>query len=123
MTRDDEILARESELQRAQLASDVKALDHLLDDCLMFTSFDGSIVKKNDDLALHGSGRLRVTRMEPIERSMLHLDAISVVSSKMDAAAVLDGSPMTAIMRYTRVWQKRSGAWRVVAGHMSTVPV
>jgi hypothetical protein len=40
----------------------------------------------------------------------------------MDAAAVLDGSPMNSLLRYTRVWHKGSGEWRVVAGHMSMVP-
>jgi hypothetical protein len=34
MNPDAEILARETELQRAQLASDIEALDRLLDDCL-----------------------------------------------------------------------------------------
>src|SRR5262245_61391448 len=46
MNADDEILAREAELQRAQLASDVDALNRILDDCLMFTSFDGTLVTK-----------------------------------------------------------------------------
>jgi len=49
MDPDDEILAREAELRRAQLESDVDALDRLLDDCLLFTSFDGTIATKNDD--------------------------------------------------------------------------
>lgn len=123
MDAHNEILAREAALYRAQLASDVDALDRILDDCLMFTSFDGSLVTKNDDLSLHRSGRLRITRMEPIESSMVHLGETSVVSAKMDASPVLDGSPMNAVLRYTRVWHKRSGEWRVVAGHMSTVSV
>lgn len=121
MNIDDEILAKEAELQRAQLASDTEALDNLLDDCLMFTSFDGTIATKNDDLSLHRSGRLRITRMEPIERAMLHLGDSSVVSVKMAAAAVVDGSPVTGLLRYTRVWHKRSSQWRLVAGHMSAV--
>ena len=118
----DEILAREAELYRAQLASDVEALDRILDDCLMFTALDGSLVTKNDDLSLHRSGRLRITRMQPIERRMVHLGETTVVSAKMDASALMDGSRMSAVLRYTRVWHKRSGEWRVVAGHMSTVP-
>jgi hypothetical protein len=122
MNADDEILACEAELVRAQLASDVEVLDRLLDDALLFTSLDGTLASKHDDLALHRSGRLRIARMEPIERRLLHLDAASVVSVKMDASAIVDGVAMTAILRYTRVWSKHSGAWRVVAGHMSAAP-
>jgi len=122
MNADEEILECETELQRAQLASDVDALRRLLGDELVFTSIDGSLATKNDDLSLHRSGRLRITRMEPVERRLLHLGVTSIVSVKMDAAAVLDGVSMTGMLRYTRVWHKRSGNWQVVAGHMSTVP-
>jgi ketosteroid isomerase-like protein len=41
----------------------------------------------------------------------------------MDSAAIVDGSPINAVLRYTRVWHKGSGEWRVVAGHMSIVPL
>jgi len=119
---DDEILACEEELRRAQLASDTETLERLLDDALVFTSFDGTLATKSDDLSLHRSGRLRITRMEAIERRLLHLGATSVVSVKMDSAAILDGVPITAILRYTRVWHKRADRWQVAAGHMSMVP-
>jgi ketosteroid isomerase-like protein len=122
MSIDEEILACEGELREAQLSGDVGTLDRLLDDGLMFTSYDGRLVSKSDDLSLHKSGRLRITRMEPGDRHMLHLGETSVVSVLMKAAAVLDGVPVTANMRYTRVWHKRPEGWRVVAGHMSTVP-
>lgn len=121
MSLDDEILAREAELYRAQLASDVEALDRLLDDRLIFTGIDGALVTKDDDLSLHRSGRLRITRMEPIERRVVHLGDTTVVNAKMDASAVIDGCPMNAVLRYTRVWHRESGEWHVVAGHMSAV--
>jgi ketosteroid isomerase-like protein len=40
----------------------------------------------------------------------------------MDSAAILDGVPITAILRYTRVWHKRADRWQLAAGHMSMVP-
>jgi ketosteroid isomerase-like protein len=122
MTIDEEILACEGELRRAQLASDVAALDRLLDDALVFASFDGTLASKSDDLALHRSGRLRITRMEAIDRHFLHLGVTSMVTVKMDAAAIVDGVPVDGKLRYTRVWHKRPDGWRVVAGHMSSVP-
>ena len=122
MSIDDEILACEADLRQAQLTSDVAALDRLLDDRLLFTGIDGTLASKQDDLALHGSGRLRITKMDPLERHMLHLDGVSVVSVRMDAAAIMDGMHLSGPLRYTRVWQRRPEGWRIVAGHMSAVP-
>src|SRR5882724_11310882 len=121
MSIDDEILACEAELRHAQLTGDVAMLDRLLDDLLVFTNIDGTLASKGDDLSLHGSGRLRITRMDPSDRQLLHLGATSVVSVRMNAEAVMDGVPVTATLRYTRIWHKRPNGWRLVAGHMSTV--
>ncbi len=121
MSVDDEILACEAELRQAQLNSDVAALDRLLDDQLMFTNVDGKQVGKREDLSMHGSGRLRITRMDPGECRLLHLGETSVVSVRMNADAVMDGVPVSGTLRYTRVWHKQAEGWRVVAGHMSAV--
>jgi ketosteroid isomerase-like protein len=121
MSIDDEILACETELRNAQLTGDFAVLDRLLDDGLVFTSIDGTLASKSDDLSLHRSGRLRITRMDPGDRRLLHLGATSVVSVRMNAEAVMDGVPVTATLRYTRVWHKRPDGWRLVAGHMSAV--
>jgi ketosteroid isomerase-like protein len=118
---DDEILACEAELRHAQLTGDVAVLDRLLDDSLVFTNIDGTVVGKSDDLSLHRSGRLRITRMDPSDRRLLHLGATSVVSVRMNAEAIMNGVPVTATLQYTRVWHKRTDGWRLVAGHMSTV--
>jgi ketosteroid isomerase-like protein len=59
--------------------------------------------------------------MEPMERHILHLGQTSVVTVKMDAAAVIEGAPIEAVLRYTRVWHKRDNGWQLVAGHMSIV--
>jgi ketosteroid isomerase-like protein len=123
MSIDDEILACESELRQAQLTGDVQALDRLLDDRLVFATLAGTLASKGDDLSLHRSGRLRITRMDPLDRHLLHLEATtSVVSVRMNAEAFMDGVPVAATLRYTRVWHKRPEGWRLVAGHMSIVP-
>lgn len=122
MSLDDEILACEAELRHAQLTSDLAALDRLLDDLLAFTNIDGTLASKSDDLSMHRSGRLRITRMDPTDRQLLHLGATSVVCVRMNAEAVIDGVPVTATLRYTRVWHKRPDGWRLVAGHMSAAP-
>ena len=121
MSIDDEILACEAQLREAQLTADVAVLDRLLDDLLLFTNLDGTLASKNDDLSLHRSGRMRIVRMDPSDRRLLHLGETSVVSVRMNAEAIMNGAPVSATLRYTRVWQKRTDGWRLVAGHMSAV--
>ena len=118
---DNEILACEEKLRKAQLTGDVALLDRLVDDTLMFASFDGTIVRKSDDLGFHRSGRNKITKMDVIERDVLYLGDTAVVSVLMDAAVTMDGTPSATKMRYTRVWHKRENGWRLVAGHMSPV--
>jgi ketosteroid isomerase-like protein len=114
-----EVEAAESELRAAMLGGDVAALDRLIDDALVFVAIDGSVVSKADDLAMHRSGAIKITRLEPSDqRIALHNDA-AVVSVKMSASAILNGQTMNNTLRYTRFWLKRDGAWRLVGGHMS----
>src|SRR4051794_27774417 len=98
------ILAREDELRQAQPGGDLAALDRQIDDALVFSALDGRVVGKADDLALHRSGRLRITRMDPEDRRVLHLGPVVVVSVLMQASAVLDGCEVSGPLRYTRVW-------------------
>jgi hypothetical protein len=119
---DDPILAAEAALRAAQLAGDVGALDRLLDDGLVVTGLDGAVVGKADDLALHRSGRLKVTRMDPSDTRIVRFGPVAVVSVRMEAAAVVDGAAVSGPLRYTRVWREAPGGRRVVAGHMSPVP-
>ncbi len=111
----------ENQLRRAQLSSDVGMLDRLLDDELMFTALDGSVVGKADDLALHRSGRIRISKMEPVDFRVLHFEKIAVVNVEMEAEAIVDGVRSSGRLRYTRVWVRRPESWRIVAGHMSVV--
>ena len=118
---DDPIIAREAELRAAMLANDVAALDRLLDDALVFTALDGTVVGKQDDLAAHKARRLRLTHFEQSEQRVLHLGTTAVVSVRVDHEGTWDGAPVGGPLRYTRVWCERPDGWRVVAGHMSAV--
>jgi ketosteroid isomerase-like protein len=118
---DDPILACEAALRAAMLTNDVAALDRLIDDALVFTALDGTVVGKHDDLEAHRARRLRLTRMEPSDQRVLRLGAVAVVSVRMDHEGTWDGAPVGGALRYTRVWCERPEGWRIVAGHMSPV--
>ncbi len=118
MASADEVDAAEAELRRAMLAGDVGALDRLLDDALIFTALDGSVVTKADDLALHRSRQIVIEKLEPSERRVAIHGDCAVVSVKMAASAVIAGQRQLSTLRYTRFWRREGGSWRVVGGHM-----
>ena len=115
--------ACEAALRQAQLASDVWALDRLVDDALVFTGPDGAIYGKQDDLDAHRRGLIRITRLEPSEERIQRFGPIAVVSVRMEMSGTFQGAPFAGPFRYTRVWRAQGEGWRIVAGHVSPVTV
>lgn len=118
---DATLRACETTLRSAQLASDVAALERLLDDALMFTGPDGAVYGKADDLQAHREGWVRITRLEAGEERVQHFGSLAVVSVRMEMAGSWKGQPFEGPSRYTRVWRRTEDGWRIVAGHVSAV--
>src|SRR5262245_34485850 len=93
------IRAAEERLWSAQLAGDVEALDALIDDDLLFTGLGGSLETKAADLQQHRSGALKITKLEPLEVRMRAIPGGAITSVKMDAAALVGGKPISAVLR------------------------
>jgi ketosteroid isomerase-like protein len=116
------IRAVEERLWKAQLAGDIEALDELIADDLLFTGLAGALETKAADLEQHGSGALKITKLDPLEFRVRAIPGGAITSVKMDAAAVIGGRLTTATLRYTRVWISEGGRWQIAGGHMSLVP-
>jgi ketosteroid isomerase-like protein len=119
---DAEILALESELRDAQLASDVAALDRLIDDDLLFAGPGGELATKAEDLAAHRNGAIRFSAHEPEEVRVRRVgDDVAIVSLRARLRGEFGGAPFAGTFRYTRVWARARGQWRIVAGQVSQI--
>ena len=120
---DDEAVALEAAIRRAQLDADVAALDRLIADHLLFTGPDGQLGTKAQDLELHGSGTVRFRAHEPEELRVRRVGAGVIVTALRARLGVdVAGARVGGTFRYTRVWAREDGgAWRVVGGHVSEV--
>lgn len=119
-----EIEQLEAELRQAQLDGDVEALDRLIDDDLLFVGPDGALANKSADLAMHRSGTVRFISHEPgaLEWRVISPDVVAVaLQARLEV--LVDGQSFGGHYHYTRTWARRGSGWRIVAGHVSAVPL
>ncbi|HEX2148819.1 MAG TPA: nuclear transport factor 2 family protein [Actinomycetota bacterium] len=117
---DPEIVALEADLRAAQLAGDVDAMDRLISEQLLFAGLDGSLGTKDGDLDAYRSGVVRVREHEPAELRIRRIGPDAAIVSLLTRLAVeVEGSITGGMFRYTRIWAREDGGWRVAGGHVS----
>ena len=117
------LLRAERQLQAAQLAGDVDALDRLLDDRLVAIGPDGGRYTKDDDLAAHRSGTSVVSELVEEDVEVVVAGSTGVTFFTGTVSGTFEGQPMSARLRYTRTWvhHDRLG-WRILAAHIAVLP-
>ena len=119
---DPEITLAESQLRLAQLAADTRALDELIDNDLLFCGPDGKLATKSQDLDAHASGVVRFRAHEPLELRVRRVGSGTAISSLLARLVVeVSGDAVHGTFRYTRIWSRENGNWKVVGGHVSVV--
>lgn len=117
-----QILEIEERLRQAMLKSDVAELDALIAPELIFTSYMGQLVTKQEDLETHRSGILDFRELIPSERQIQLNDGFSIVSVKIHIVGSYAESKIDQSFRFTRVWAISSaGTLQIVAGHVGVV--
>ena len=116
---DREIVDLEAALRAAQLGADVATLDRLISGDLLFTGPDGTLATKADDLAAYRDGVMQLAEHVPQEMRVRRVGSdVAVVALRTRMAGSYAGVPFDGIARYTRVWAREEGQWRVVAGQV-----
>jgi hypothetical protein len=120
---DDEIVALEAAIRRAQLEADAAALEALIGEQLLFTGPDGELGTKAQDLEAHRTGVVRFRAHEPEELRIRRVGAnVAVTALRARLTVEVAGASVQGTFRYTRVWAREDGEpWRVVGGHVSQV--
>lgn len=109
-------------LRVALLAGDVVVLDRLLHDSLLFTTSAGTLVRKEEDLENHRTGRQKLERLATRDLVVeLHGGDLGVVTLLADLEGTFDGRAFGGHFRYLRTWRRDDdGVWRVIAGAVTT---
>jgi len=107
----------EDRLESAVQRSDVRVLDELLGDDLVFTNHEGQVLSKQQDLAAHRSGLLKFEQFASLDRTVRHFDGCAVVTARVQLAGSHAGNAFERVFRFTRVWALRDSRWQLVAAH------
>jgi ketosteroid isomerase-like protein len=121
-TVETQIINAEERLRLAMLASDVSVLDELLAPDIIITNHLGELLEKQDDLAAHESGLIKINQLNPSEQHVQVHGEVAIVSVRMQISGSYNGSPANGDFRFTRVWAiSASGTWHIIAAHIGMV--
>jgi hypothetical protein len=112
---EQEIRTLEERGRVAFLAGDIPTLEAMWDNRLLVNSPLNMVNDKARVLELLGSGRIRHTMDEvEIEHIARYGDIVVVMGRD-----TVDGPPTNVLThrRFTNVWQRQDGAWRMIARH------
>ncbi len=116
----NEIIELEEKIIEAILYSDVTVLDQLLHADLVFVNHLGMRITKQEDLAPHLSGDLKITEIVAADQHISLFEDTAVVSVFKDIKGSYLAEDFESRVRFTRVWKKINQDWMVIAA--SSVP-
>jgi ketosteroid isomerase-like protein len=110
-----EIEALEMQWREAQLSNDVNAMDRLLAEDYIGISANGTIETKAEALALRRAGMLHITTLDLNDLKVRVYGDTAVVTSRADLTGTNGSSDISGQYRYTRVYNRRFGQWKIVS--------
>ena len=112
------VLAVEDEYVAAELNRDEAALRRLIDDRFVFNSIDGSTLGK--DALIHSVLAMKMTGQTITERTVTVDGDIAIVFGTAEIRTDETGEDeRVSVLRYTSVYVKRQGQWRMLALQMA----
>ncbi|MEM9271915.1 MAG: nuclear transport factor 2 family protein [Cyanobacteria bacterium P01_F01_bin.143] len=116
-----EIIDLEARLKTAMLDSNIEELNKLISDQLIFTDHLGRVLSKDDDLEAHKSGELNIDKIELSEQVIKCFGDLAVVSVLAEITGSYKGVLSEGIYRFTRIWTKEAGQWKIITAHSSAL--
>lgn len=116
-----EIEALEMQWREAQLNNNVAVMDRLLADDYVGISANGIIETKAEALALRRAGTLHITQLDLNDLKVRIYGDTAVVTSRADLAGTNGASDISGKYRYTRVYNKRYGQWKIISFEASRI--
>lgn len=109
-----EVQRAEAARRAAMLAGDVRALDALLSDEIVWLHASAKQDTKQSLIEQFATGGLRCIRLDHAEQSLRLLGVAALVTGLVEMEVLARGERRVANNLYTAVWVKRAGVVRLV---------
>lgn len=116
MTREEQIIEGEKRLLEAMKTGNIKALDELLHDNLIFNIPTGQTITQAMDIENYRTGIMTVFEILAIDQIINSIDDISTVAVTFHLNAKYADQIIDGKFRYLRVWKFIDNSWKVIAG-------
>jgi len=108
-----EIEDMETQWRDAQLTGNVSEMEKLLSEDYFGISMTGQVNTKAQQLDRIRKRALNLTKIELSDVKVKLFGNTAVVTSRAEVAGTIDGKPMNGSFRYTRVYQRVAGLWKI----------
>jgi ketosteroid isomerase-like protein len=110
-----EIETLEQQWRKAVLANDYKEMNQLLADDYVGITSNGAVENKAQTLAQSRAGTVRILQLNLSDVHIRVYGDTAVVTSKADLVGTNGASDISGQYRYTRVYTRRMGHWKIVS--------
>jgi len=120
----DEIQIRQLERawNQAEAKQEIKEVANLVDDTLVYTDYDGSIMNKAEYLKWVAAPDQKADHLYDEGLTVHVYGNAAVVAGIYRESGINKGKHYVVRSRYTDTWIKRDGVWRCVASHSTLIP-
>jgi ketosteroid isomerase-like protein len=102
----EQIELLEKDVQAAQAAGDVSAMDKMLSDDYLGTNANGEVVTKSQQLDHMQKRKFVISSLQTSDLKIKLIGQIAIVTCLAEITGVSDGAPIHGNFRYTRVYQR-----------------
>ena len=118
----EEFVHLETVWNAAHRTGDADALDHLWASDLEVDVPGMAPMTKAEALAFARTGRMRFERYETSQINVRTYGEAAVVTGRLQRTRTVDNRQRTDNWRFTKVYSRQAGSWRVVSFHASDSP-
>jgi uncharacterized protein (TIGR02246 family) len=112
---EQEVRALEDQAVQAAQKNDPSFLEqHATDDYVGITGM-GDKVTKSQVVQDMRSGKMRYQSIQPRDMNVRVYGNTAIVNGQATVSLVRDGKPVSGDYRYTRVWVKQDGGWKIAS--------
>jgi ketosteroid isomerase-like protein len=110
-----EIEALEQQWRQATVTNNIGQMNKLLADDYVGITSNGTVENKQQALAQRSAGTVRITRLDITDTRVRVYGDTAVVTSQAELEGTNGTSDISGQYRYTRVYNRRMGEWKIVS--------